>query len=158
VLYIIHQDKIVMANISNAKVNSQVVSAGQLTVDILRGIDTEMDLGNGLTLTSIVLMLEETRSSIANYNSSAIALETTREQMRTQEKLFQDTLKKTVLAVGAKYGHKSKEYTSIKQIWQLTRRGKTSATPSTSAGSSTSVTSINGSTEMETESGGAIAS
>jgi hypothetical protein len=111
-----------------AKLNSQTINMAELGIDKLRAIDPALDLGNNLTLESLVATLEETRQAIARYNTATAELEKASQQMQEQEKQLGSLLRRTILGVGAKFGEKSKEYNLVKKLWKLTRR-----TPQTNA-------------------------
>jgi hypothetical protein len=115
-----------------AKLNSQTISMAELGIDKLRAIDPNLDLGNNLTLKSLVTTLEETRQAIAAYNTATADLEKTSRLMQEQEKQLASLLRRTILGVGAKFGERSEEYNVVKKLWKLTRRSNptTSSAPS----------------------------
>jgi hypothetical protein len=96
----------------------------QLGIDKLRAIAPALDLGNNLTLESLVITLEQTQAAIAQYNAMSAELEKSSRLMQVQEKQLAALLKRTVLGVGAKFGDKSEEYSAIRKLWKLTRRRK----------------------------------
>jgi hypothetical protein len=115
-----------------AKLNSQTISMAELGIDKLRAIDPNLDLGNNLTLKSLVTTLEETRQAIAAYNTATADLEKTSRLMQEQEKQLASLLRRTILGVGAKFGERSEEYNVVKKLWKLTRRSN----PTTSSAQS----------------------
>jgi hypothetical protein len=111
-----------------AKLNSQIINMAELGIDKLRAIDPELDLGNQLTLKKLIATLNETRQTIARYNTATAELEKARRLMREQETLLASVLRRTILGVGAKFSEKSEEYSVLKKLWKLTRRSSTAGT------------------------------
>jgi hypothetical protein len=109
---------------AKVRTNSQVITMAQLGIDKLRTIDPELDLGNNLTLNTLVSTLEQTQAAIAHYNTTSAELEKSSRMMQEQEKQLAALLKRTIFGVGAKFGDKSEEYGVIKKLWKLTRRRK----------------------------------
>jgi hypothetical protein len=107
---------------AKVRINSQVITMTQLGIDKLRTIDPELDLGNNLTLESLVITLEQTQAAIAHYNTTSAEFEKSSRIMQEQEKQLAALLKRTILGVGAKFGAKSDEYSGVKKLWKLTRR------------------------------------
>jgi hypothetical protein len=105
-----------------AIVNSHVISTAQLGLDKLRAIDPELDLGNGLTLQSLDLTVQEARSAIAQYNTAATELAKMNRARQDQEKALRTSIKRMVMGVGVKYGETSSEYETVQKLWKLTQR------------------------------------
>jgi hypothetical protein len=118
-----------------AKLNSQTINMAELGIDKLRAIDPALDLGNELTLQSLVTTVEQTRQAIATYNTAAAELEKASRLMQEQEKQLGSLLRRTILGVGARFGERSEEYSVVRKLWKLTRRSNSanSSVPGTAA-------------------------
>jgi hypothetical protein len=111
-----------------AIVNSHVISTAQLGLDKLRAIDPNLDLGNGLTLQSLDLTVQEARNAIAQYNTAATELAKMNRIRQDQEKALRTSIKRMVMGVGVKYGETSSEYETVQKLWKLTQRSSSAAT------------------------------
>jgi hypothetical protein len=107
------------------KANSPTLDQSQLGIDKLRSINPNLDLGNGLTVPVLAAAIEETRTTIASYNTTVAELERTNRMMKEQEQALASLLKRIVLAVGAKYGENSEEYKALKKVLKRQRRRNT---------------------------------
>ena len=88
----------------------------------LQSINSNLDLGNGLTLESYSTLVDNLRSQIALYNSALSNLDALSRQIKDTEQRLRDLSEQMLLGVAAKYGKNSQEYGKAGGIPKSERR------------------------------------
>jgi hypothetical protein len=108
----------------------------------MRAIDPELDLGNGLTLTSYSQKIEYLRSQITLYTTALAQTDDLTRKITALEAELNQTSEQMLLSIGGRYGKSSSEYGQAGGIPRGERRRKNarSAAPTTATTTPTAPT------------------
>jgi DNA repair ATPase RecN len=95
---------------SRPKRSSAILVKADLRRTGLKSIDSQLDLGNGLTLAVLESDMETLRQLLEDYNTTLSALDALATQVKAAERALQDRTEQMLLGVGAKFGKTSTEY------------------------------------------------
>jgi hypothetical protein len=127
------------------KRTSQVLEKADRRMAGLASIDSNLNLGNGLTLASFSTLLETMRTRENSYNSALSNLDKLYREMLETESELGDMAEHMLLGVATKYGKSSVEYGMAGGVPKNQRRkGLRGETPPSSAPQPTLITHVNG--------------
>lgn len=76
----------------------------------MKSIDSNLDLGNGVSVTAVEAVLAETRAALEDYNSTLAMADEKLNVFNAKEKALKAINKKVLPATGLKFGTDSDEY------------------------------------------------
>ncbi|MBW4471708.1 MAG: hypothetical protein KME45_15050 [Stenomitos rutilans HA7619-LM2] len=114
---------------------SRVLEKAQQREASLRSISAQLDLGNGLTLTTYTSRLQDLQAQLSNYNTTLSLLDKLSDDIANTEQDVRELSEKMLMGVGIKYGKSSQEYGMAGGVPKNKRRRATSQ-PSSSASAS----------------------
>jgi len=92
------------------KKTSKTIEAARVRLAGLKSIDPALDLGNGVSVANFEAKIEQTDTSLENYNTSLSTADANQNIFETDEKDLKEFHERALLAVAAKYGKDSIEY------------------------------------------------
>lgn len=110
------------------KRNSLILSLAEHRYNALLSIDAQLDLGNGLSVSSFSTSIEQLRRKLGQYNTMKSSLDGMLEEIRTLENQLADQRELVLLAVATKFGKNSDEYVRAGGSRKLNRRSRTKPT------------------------------
>ncbi len=104
------------------KRSSKVVDKAEKRLAGLITINSNLDLGNGLTTQSFTEEIDKLRQRLTGYNSALAAIDAATNEIAVAEKDLADLTEQMLIAVAYKYGKNSSEYTMAGGITKTTRK------------------------------------
>ena len=95
------------------KTNSPTIADGEQRIAGMKSIETDLDLGSGVTVTDGEKLLNDARKLLADYNSSLAVSDGLLADFEAKEKELQKFNAKVLPAGGLKYGKDSAEYEKL---------------------------------------------
>ncbi len=95
---------------SRQKRSSAALDKAERRVAGLRSIDTQLDLGNSLTLDSFTTAVDKARSKLETYNTLLSTVDAAYNELLEAEKSLGSLTEHMLLGVASKYGKDSHEY------------------------------------------------
>lgn len=92
------------------KRNSNALSKAERRKEGLRGIDPDLDLGNGLSVTKYETMIDEVREKLAAYNVAQATAGVAQNTLLDAERQLSAYSAQLLSAIAAIYGRDSDEY------------------------------------------------
>jgi hypothetical protein len=92
------------------KRTSKILEKAGIRMAALTSIDTNLDLGNGLTLGSYTAIVADTRNKLDKYNSLLSQVDEANNFVDEAEKALADMSDRMLAGVASKYGRDSHEY------------------------------------------------
>ena len=130
---------------SRKKRTSPALEKATRRVASLRSIDTQLDLGNGLTLAAYSALVETMRTQENDYNTALSSLDRLYSEMLATETKLSDMSEHMLLGVAAKYGKSSVEYGMAGGVPKSQRRqGRRGETPTSTNAQPMLMASANG--------------
>lgn len=131
---------------------SRVLEKAQQREASLRSISPQLDLGNGLTLTTYSIRLQHLQSQVSTYNTTLSLLDKCSDDIATAEREVRDLSEQMLMGVGIKYGKSSQEYGMAGGVPKNKRRRAISqqssaATAVTTATTGTTATTVTTATQ-----------
>jgi DNA repair ATPase RecN len=99
-----------LIHMSRPKRSSPILAKADLRRSSLKSIDSQLDLGNGLTLAVLESDMETLRQLLEDYNTTLSALDALTTQVKAAERALKDRTEQMLLGVAAKFGKTSTEY------------------------------------------------
>jgi hypothetical protein len=149
------------------KRNSTPLEKAQARLRGLEAVDSEMDLGSGLTLQEYAILIQTADSQLQDYNTSLSESDRKRLELTETEAALTQLSSRILSAVAATYGRTSKEYEMAGGKVPATKRSRKSSvavesrvasTVSQGENSTFTVAATNGSSNGSSPNGAAIAS
>lgn len=107
------------------KRSSASVDKAERRIAGLKSINSELDLGKGLTIDAFAESIETTRQRVAAYNTTLSRLDADRTAMLEAEKALMELSEKMLLGVAFQYGNDSSEYEMAGGIRKSQRKRRT---------------------------------
>ncbi len=104
------------------KRSSKVVDKAEKRLAGLITINSNLDLGNGLTTQSFTEEIDKLRQRLTGYNSALAAIDAATNEIAVAEKSLADLTEQMLIAVAYTYGKNSSEYTMAGGITKTTRK------------------------------------
>jgi hypothetical protein len=111
------------------KRSSTILTYAERRLIALEAIDTELDLGNGLTTQAISKEIEETRTQLKSYNAILVEIDQLKEILEQKERSLEELVDRTASAVLAAYGKGSSQYKSVSDVRKSARRNTPKVEP-----------------------------
>jgi RNA-binding protein YhbY len=111
------------------KRSSTILTYAERRLIALEAIDTELDLGNGLTTQAISKEIEETRTQLKSYNAILVEIDQLKETLEEKERSLEELVDRTASAVLGAYGKGSSQYKSVSDVRKTTRRNTPKVEP-----------------------------
>lgn len=92
------------------KRSSKTLERAERRAAALTSIDSDLDLGNGLTLEGFYQRIEQVRQKSAHYNAALSTVDAAYNALLEAEKELQGQTEQMLLGVAFKYGKNSTEY------------------------------------------------
>jgi hypothetical protein len=91
-------------------ISSLVIDRAAARLEGIKAISETLDLGNGISVTTLQASIEDTRAKEGSYNQQLSVLEEKHAAFEDAEKHLADLSSRVLAAVAAKYGRDSVEY------------------------------------------------
>jgi hypothetical protein len=111
------------------KRSSTILTYAERRLIALEAIDTELDLGNGLTVQAISKEIEETRTQLKGYNAVLVEIDQLKETLEEKERWLEELVDRTASAVLAAYGKSSSQYKAVSDVRKSVRRSTSKVQP-----------------------------
>jgi hypothetical protein len=92
------------------KHSSVIVEKAQTRLAAVKSINSNLDLGNGVSVKSYSTLLEDARAKLEKYNTILSLVDDAHTEMSAAEKALADQTERMLIAVAYKYGKDSNEY------------------------------------------------
>lgn len=92
------------------KKTSKTIEDSKIRLASLKSIDTNLDLGNGITVAVFEEKLKKVTDSLESYNTALSIVDEKRNTFENDENDLADMYARVLLGVGAKFGKDSIEY------------------------------------------------
>lgn len=76
----------------------------------LKSIDTQLDLGNGMTISAFEQEIQDFEAALADYNAELSVVDAKMQKVRDAEKTLNESTDRWLSLVGGRYGKDSEEY------------------------------------------------
>jgi hypothetical protein len=107
---------------ASQQISFKALDQSQVSVAKLNSIDPQLELDPGMTVNSLMALIEETRAAINAYNDSVSEMESTYRAIRQKERTIAQLTAQMKFGVAYKYGAASNEYQLIKADKPTRRR------------------------------------
>jgi len=95
---------------SRPKRGSKVLDKAQRRLAGLKSINTTLDLGNGLTIETLLGLIEESRQKLETYNMTLSMVDQNYNTFLESERSLSELCQRMMNGVASKYGKNSDEY------------------------------------------------
>ncbi|MBW4431845.1 MAG: hypothetical protein KME28_08975 [Pelatocladus maniniholoensis HA4357-MV3] len=92
------------------KRNSIALTKAERRIEGLQMIDSNLNFGNGLSITTYNSMINDLREKLAAYNQARAIMDRTQNALREAECVLNDYSEHMLLGVASRYGKNSDEY------------------------------------------------
>ena len=76
----------------------------------VKSIDTDLDLGNGLTVTAYQNAIDEVEAVLSTYNTHLSLADELKNNLESKEKLLREFSERMLTGIAAKFGRDSNQY------------------------------------------------
>ncbi len=111
------------------KRGSRTLDYAERRLIALEAVDTEMDLGDGLTLPAIIQSIEDTRAKLKTYNAAITEVDQLKEEVQQQERSLEELIDRMSNGIAAKYGRNSQQYKTVGSVRKIRNRASRQTAP-----------------------------
>lgn len=110
---------------ARAKKTSKAIEDANLRLASVKSIDANLDLGNGVTVTSFNSLIEATETALEEYNTVLSLAGEKKNLFEEKEQALKDMYERVLSGVGFKFGKDSNEYEKAGGVKKSARKKST---------------------------------